>query len=102
MDFLKTRLLDTLSDQIRKIQKVSKNLWGRRGESLGVRQGQVTGFQLDGSTVDSTVQNCMATSHLSQLMIVIYWFSIEKSLNVPYPGLKAPIFNNKYFVIVCF
>lgn len=35
MDFLKTRLLDTLSDQIRKIQKVSKSLLGRRSEFGG-------------------------------------------------------------------
>lgn len=35
MDFLKTRLLDTLSDQIRKIQKVSKSLLGRKSEFEG-------------------------------------------------------------------
>nr|KAF6456427.1 heparanase 2 (inactive) [Rousettus aegyptiacus] len=56
MDFLKTRLLDTLSDQIRKIQKVSKSLLGRRGVSLGERQGKITGSQLDVSTVEIRVE----------------------------------------------
>lgn len=60
MDFLKTRLLDTLSDQIRKIQKVSKIicelmcLEERQGKGHGVSAGISCcgnqgrkGFQMD-------------------------------------------------------
>lgn len=56
MDFLKTRLLDTLSDQIRKIQKVSKSLLGRRGVSWGKGKEKVTGSQLDVCTVEIRVE----------------------------------------------
>lgn len=56
MDFLKTRLLDTLSDQIRKIQKVSKSPLGKRGVSLGMSQGKDQWAQLNGSTVGTRVE----------------------------------------------
>lgn len=101
MDFLKTRLLDTLSDQIRKIQKVSKSPLERRVSSLGMRQEKVNGAQLNGSTVrirveKQLVQVCMVQSSPSQLTIV-YCFSNEEGFECDIPS-----FNNKYFVIVCF